>query len=126
MSESKDQPNLEKIYESILKEGSFYGASASGQGSVRNHSPAESDRGLSFSKGQVPTTSPGHTSPVNTMNSNEEDDVANSYGSDILLQLEDFVEKWENENTNPDIELSVAINDIKYLLKHYKELHMDI
>tara|TARA_R100000951_G_C2636661_1_gene179512 strand:+ start:1376 stop:1729 length:354 start_codon:yes stop_codon:yes gene_type:complete len=114
MAESKDQPTLEKIYEGFYMDTT--------QNSTHNHTPENARSGISYDKGKVPTTNPGQGGGMGTMNSNEEDE-ANEFGRAILVQLEEYVEKWKNENTNPKVELSIAINDIIYLLKYYKELH---
>ena len=117
MRSPKDQQDIQKLYEGFYMDTT--------QNSTHNHTPDNADGGISYSKGSVPTTQPGQGSGINTMSSNEEDE-ANEYGRALLDQLQEYVEKWKNENTNPEVELSIAINDIIYLLEYYKELHGDI
>lgn len=87
--DSKDQDKIVKIYES------FYGGMDQ-QPAKQNHTPNAAGPGLSYGKGQVPTTSPGHSGPINTMSSDEEDNFNNpeSTLADLVEALNELVLSW--------------------------------
>ena len=85
MDTRKSQHDLVKIYEG------FYGG-LDQQPAPQDYTPSGAPAGLSYKKGGVPTTQPGHSSPKRTMQSNEEDD--NPVLSDLVEALNELILSW--------------------------------